>query len=325
MIQTVTGTVAVQELGYCQIHEHIFVRHTPMADKNPVLQIDDEEKSLKELQKYRNAGGKAIVDAQPVGAGRDAEVLERLSRQSGVAIIACTGYHLLDFYWEDHWIHTLGLQELEEVFVRELTEGMLPFGAAPKTKERSGSLAGAVKAAIPASGVTGRYETLLRAAALAAACCGAALMLHTESGAGAVEAVELCRNAGVPVQKIIVCHADRQADSYDIHEAIGKTGVYFDYDTIGRYKYHSDESELRLIRHMIKQGMGGQIRLALDTTRARLSAYGGDISLCYLLQKFIPQMKDAGIPGELIDTMTDCGSILSMEHRHCLGDDRSIV
>ena len=31
-IQTVCGPAAAETLGHSQIHEHIFVRHTPMAD-----------------------------------------------------------------------------------------------------------------------------------------------------------------------------------------------------------------------------------------------------------------------------------------------------
>lgn len=312
IIQTVTGSMTVEELGHCQIHEHIFARKTPMSDKNPALLIDDEAKSLEELKRYRAAGGHSIVDAQPVGAGRDEEVLERLSRKSGVRIVASTGYHLLGFYPEEHWIHTLGFRDLEQLFVQELTEGMLPFDVHPTTRKTSGILAGLVKAAIPAQGAVGRYEVLLRAAASAAAKCNAALMLHTEAGAYAVEAIRLCRCAGVDAQKIIACHADRQADCYEPHEAIASAGVWLDYDTVGRFKYHSDESEIQLIRHMVEKGWGGQLRLSLDTTAARLGSYGGSISLCYLLEEFFPKLKASGIPGDLVDNMTCCGNILAM-------------
>lgn len=313
MVHTVTGPVPEEALGHCQIHEHIFVRRTPMAEKNSALEIADEKKSLKELQCYFAAGGRAIVDAQPVGAGRDGEVLQRLSRCSGVAIVASTGYHLLGFYPEDHWIHTLERQRLEELYVRELTSGMLPWGALPESVETTGVLAGLVKAAIPAQGPIGRYKTLLQAAAGAAARCGAALMIHTEAGAAALEAVELCRCTGVPEKKIIVCHADRQADSYEIHEKIAACGVWLDYDTIGRFKYHTDEAEIALISHMVEKGWGGQLRLALDTTASRLGAYGGEISLCYLLEHFLMRLEAAGIPHDLVRDMTSCDSILAME------------
>ena len=71
-VETVLGPVDAASLGHCQPHEHLFVRDTPAAFKNSALRIDDEEKSLQELQDYRAAGGGMILDAQPFGAGRDA-------------------------------------------------------------------------------------------------------------------------------------------------------------------------------------------------------------------------------------------------------------
>lgn len=98
MVQTVCGKVSPEALGHFQIHEHIWVHHTPLADKNPALRIDDYEKSLAELQTYRLAGGNGFADAQPVAAGRNAEMLKKLSEESGVHIVASTGYHLNAFY-----------------------------------------------------------------------------------------------------------------------------------------------------------------------------------------------------------------------------------
>lgn len=43
MVQTVCGKVLPESLGHFQIHEHIWVHHTPLADKNPALLIDSPE------------------------------------------------------------------------------------------------------------------------------------------------------------------------------------------------------------------------------------------------------------------------------------------
>lgn len=40
-VQTVSGPIAPDALGHSQIHEHIFVHRTPMAEKNPALRLDD--------------------------------------------------------------------------------------------------------------------------------------------------------------------------------------------------------------------------------------------------------------------------------------------
>ena len=308
-IQTVCGPAAAETLGHSQIHEHIFVRHTPMADKNPALELDDFDRPLAELNSCRQAGGTFLADAQPVAAGRDALALERLGRESGVLVTASTGYHLLGFYSETCWVHSLEEEDLYRLYRSELEEGMLPWSTDPtrRPEEVTPVKAGLVKAAIPAEGATGRYETLLRAAARVAAACGVPLMLHTEKGAHAPEAVKLCFQMGVPPEKLVVCHVDRQAVDFAPHEAVAKLGVYLDYDTIGRFKYHSDREEVALIRHMTDKGWGERLLLALDTTAQRLASYGGEIGLCYVLNTFLPMLTDAGFTPEELKAFT-CGN-----------------
>ena len=309
-IQTVCGPAAAETLGHSQIHEHIFVRHTPMADKNPALPLDDFDRSLAELKAYRQAGGTFLADAQPVAAGRDALALERLGRESGVMVMASTGYHLLGFYPETCWVHGLDEEDLYRLYRSELEEGMLPWDPDPVRRPETvtGAKAGLVKAAIPAEGATGRYETLLRAAARAAAACGVPLMLHTEKGAHAPEAVRLCLRMGVAPEQMVVCHVDRQAADFAPHEAVAQLGVYLDYDTVGRFKYHSDAEEVALLRHMADKGWGDRLLLALDTTAQRLASYGGEIGLCYILDTFLPMLAAAGFSPEEREsfTVTNC-------------------
>ena len=155
-----------------------------------------------------------------------------------------------------------------------------------------------VKAAIPAEGAVGRYEILLRAAARAAAKNGVPPMMHTESGKNAVQAVELCIRAGMVPEKIVVCHMDRQAKDFTPHEAVARLGVYLDYDTVGRFKYHSDAEEVTLLQHMML--WSNRILLALDTTAARLDAYDGKITR-------IAQSPDSdGFNGELDEPGEPC-------------------
>ena len=297
-VQTVSGPIAPDALGHSQIHEHIFVHRTPMAEKNPALRLDDPARSLEELRAYRAAGGGFLADAQPVAAGRDAERLGALSRESGVAVAASTGYHLLGFYPADCWVHSLDEEGLYDLYCGELLEGMLPWRPEPDRRpaQPTAFRAGLVKAAIPAEGAEGRYAVLLRAAARAAVRCGVPLMLHTERGENTLPALELCFRAGLTPERLIVCHVDRQAADFGPHDAIAATGVYLDYDTIGRFKYHSDEEEVALLRHMCERGYTQRLLLSLDTTAQRMAAYGGGISLCYLLERFLPRLEAAGFP-----------------------------
>lgn len=299
-IQTVCGEIYPKQLGHCQMHEHIFVRYTPAADANSALCFDDEAKSIKELQDYYRSGGTTMIDAQPWSAGRDIQALARLSRVSGVQIVASTGYHLLAFYSPDHWIHFADQHQLTDLFIRELTSGaecqdfrMID----PDLK------AGIVKAAIPAEGPAGRYEILLRSAAQAAAFTGVPLLMHTEKGKNAIPAIRICVEEGLQTGHIVICHADRQAEDFSVHEEIAATGVFLDYDTIHRLAYHDDQQECRLISHMIEAGYCSKILLSLDTTAKRLRSYGGEIGLDYLLTTFLDQLLSFGISEENLHRM----------------------
>ena len=297
-VNTVTGPIAPAALGHCQPHEHVFVRPTPASEKNPALRIDDEALSARELRNYRAAGGDSLIDCQPVGAGRDAFALRRVSEASGIAIVAVTGYHLPGFYPEGHWIFTDDVSALRERFLAELTEGIPdPEGGAPV-------LPGAVKAAIGKDGPDGRFSVCLRAAAGAAVRAGVPLILHTEYGAGAVEAVKLCEAEGLDPARIALCHVDRQAEDFGPHEAVARTGAYLEYDTVGRFKYHDDASEVRLIRHMLSLGYGERLLVSLDTTSARLASYGGAPGMAYILRDFIPMLAEAGVSEPEIQAIT---------------------
>ncbi len=291
-VETVLGPVPPSRLGHCQAHEHLITGRTPAAERNPALRIDDEEKSRLELQDYRAAGGGAVLDAQPGGAGRDALALSRISRMSGVAIVTVTGYHRPLFYPADAALFAESEAVLFERFLMELTVGVADGG------RRLSIRAGAVKAALGAESLSGRAGEMLRAAARAAARANAALVLHTEAGTDAVAAVGLCERAGLDPARVLLCHLDRQAEDFRPHEAAAMTGAYLEYDTIGRFKYHDDEREARLILHMMEKGYRDRLLLSLDTTAERLGRYGGAISLTYLIERFLPRLRAAGVPEE---------------------------
>ncbi|MFW5981491.1 MAG: hypothetical protein ACOCRU_02820, partial [bacterium] len=82
------------------------------------------------------------------------------------------------------------------------------------------------------------------------------------------------------------------------------------YETIGRFKYHTDEDEIKLIKDMVVAGYENQLLLSLDTTKRRLKSYGSDIGLSYILKKFIPKLKKEGFSKNIIRKLT-CSNPLS--------------
>lgn len=167
-IQTVRGLIPAQDLGFCHAHEHLFTSHDHAARIDPALLLDSYECTLAELELFKRAGGRGVVDAQPVGCGRRADLLQRASEASGVHVIASTGFHKLIYYPGDHWLHTASEEVLCELFLTELTEGMFLDGDHAFPRQKSSIRAGVIKAASDSAGITPEYLRLFTAAGLAA-------------------------------------------------------------------------------------------------------------------------------------------------------------
>ncbi|MCI8312302.1 MAG: phosphotriesterase [Lachnospiraceae bacterium] len=297
---SVTGDIGIDKMGVCQPHEHVYIVETPALTTNSLIRLCNLEASIRELKLYREAGGQTLVDANPLATGRDALALRTASRVSGVQIIATTGYHIPSFYQKSHWIWTMDEEELTRLFTSELVDGMYQGGHYEVPEHQTGIRAGLVKAMLTEEGVCKRTEVLLRAAGRAAVAGGASLMLHTEYGKGALDAIRLLSELGLATERILICHVDRQVEDYGIHEAIADTGVYLEYDTITLFEYHNNISEVKLLQHMVDRGHLRQILLSTDPTVDRLKSYGGNVGMDYILTQFIPLLLEFGFTEEMI-------------------------
>ena len=133
---------------------------------------------------------------------------------------------------------------------------------------------------------------------------GTSIMLHTE-GTDVLETIDLLAGElGVPENKLLVCHVDRQAEDYSIHEAVANTGVYMEYDTITLFEFHNVASEVKLLRHMIEKGYLKQLLLSTDPTTDRLKSYKGTVGIDYILTEFIPILQESGFSDDEIYQMT---------------------
>lgn len=302
MIHTVLGQVAPEQLGFTQCHEHILLRRGRSFEINPALCIEDREKSLQEVRDYRRAGGSALVEAQPVGCGRISRGLEEISKASGVHIVASTGFHKMIFYPEGHWIHRIEEQALAEIFTEELVEGMLSEADGELTPDRQAARAGIIKTALDSCGLTETYQRLFRAAVRAHRNTGAPIMVHIEKGSPPAELARALRDWGADPEKIYFCHMDRACGSREMFLRVLDAGISLEFDTIGRYKYHSDAFELELIKGILDLGYESQLLFSLDTTRERLKAYTAEaVGLTYILKTFLPAMENAGITKRQIE------------------------
>ncbi|MFP3153542.1 TatD family hydrolase [Lachnospiraceae bacterium ZAX-1] len=286
-------------VGHSQCHEHIFLEKGASYRQNPALCLNEKDASLAELNEYYEAGGRLIVDAQPYGYGRNANVLCELSKKSGVKIVAVTGFHKKEFL-DETWILDLSKREIEKLYTDEIKIGMLM-----SQDVRTAYKASIVKAAYTKDCFTDPiYQRMITAVANTAAKTGVPLMVHTEKNTDIEELLDFLTEEGVKRNQVIICHLDRTNPSGAYHKKVLSLGCYLCYDSVNRLKYVSHEEEIALIKEMIDAGYVKQILLSLDTTADRLRAYNAkDMGLDYILKIYIPMLKEHGISDRDIEYM----------------------
>jgi predicted metal-dependent phosphotriesterase family hydrolase len=267
VVTTVLGTVEAGTLGIVDAHGHVWIEAVRDA-REPVPTLADKESIAQELREFRAAGGGTIVDCQPIGCGRNGNALVKLSQESGVALVACTGFHRRRYYAPDNSLWNLDAAAAASTFITELQQGLL------ETSTRKVPVrAGFVKAACEAT-LAETPRCLLEGAAWAARLTGTALAVHTEQGQSAEEIVRFLADEGMESRRVILCHMDKRPD-FGLHRELAQAGVLLEYDTFCRPKYNPETNLWPLIVQMAEAGLDDSVALATDMVDPAQWAYSG--------------------------------------------------
>lgn len=289
-IRTVLGDVDAKEIGFAYTHEHIYCSPYT-AKKDPTLAITDIEGSIRELRLFSKAGGSTLVEGTAIDYGRDPKKLVYASRQSGVHLIATTGFYLYDHNPE--FIDDMSTEGLAELFSREIEEGM------DKTTVRAGQ----IKCAVSPRFLHPREEKCLRAAARAQQKTNAPIWIH-HGGMMGDEILKILDRCGADLSKVVLGHMDRNPDPYE-YKKIASMGSFLSVDNIARIYRYPVQTNIDMILDLIEEGYLNRLLISADFGRSNyFKANGGGPGLEYLLEKFIPRLKEsAGITENEIRTM----------------------
>jgi 5-phospho-D-xylono-1,4-lactonase len=289
-IRTVLGDINQEELGFTYSHEHLWT-NPPAQQKDRDLELTDYEASVSELWRFKRAGGKALVDATTLDYGRDASRLKRMSEETGVNVIATSGFNKYIYF--PKWVEALTIEEIQQKLVRDVTIGM----------DGTDAKAGFLKAGSWNQLIHPLEEKVTRAVARAQLETDAPIWLHTEAGTMGEELLDILEEEGVDLTKVGVGHSDRNADPY-YHLQLAKRGAYVQFDGVSKIKYYPDSTRVSLIKNMIENGYAEQLLISADMGRqCYLHAYGGGPGFEYILKKFIPRLLEEGVSQADIDTI----------------------
>lgn len=269
IIRTIQGDIAPGELGHCDAHEHLFL----VTPAQPGDEYSDVAKAIEEAETLRAAGGRALVDWTPIGLGRDLDGLQAVSEATGLHVVAATGLHRDLHYAADDPVRAEGEDALAERFVADLERcGLIKLGASYH----------AIKP----------FEAkAFAAAAFAHERVGAPIGVHTEHGTMGFAIVDRLRKLGVPPERVILAHVDRNPDPGE-HAETAATGAWLQLDGPGRTKYWPDSTILGLIADLVERGHADRMLLGGDTgRRSMFRAYGGGPGMDYVFARFKPRLE----------------------------------
>ncbi|TDD65966.1 aryldialkylphosphatase [Jiangella aurantiaca] len=284
---TVLGPAEPAGLGAVDAHEHLFLRSPAL----PGDDFGDVEAMSTEVASVRAAGIDTLVDLTPVGLGRSIAGLAEVSRRTGVHVVAATGYHRDAHYPPGHWVYREPASALEDVLLADLASGIDERDWQGPVPAPSSHRAGIIKLGASYQRLSAAERLRLSAGASAARRTGAPVAVHCEIGTMGPELLDLLTADGVPANRVLLAHLDRNPDP-GLHAELAARGAYLLYDTVGRIKYRPDSLLLELIERMVVDGYSDRVLLGTDVgRRSQLRAYGGGPGMAVLGETFVPRLQ----------------------------------
>jgi phosphotriesterase-related protein len=303
-VETVSGPVALDDLGRALMHEHVFVMD-PEALQNwghvfGPLYWDERERvddAIAKLTRVREAGIRTIVDPTAPGLGRYVPRVREVALAAGLQVIVASGVYA--FLELPGFLAYRPTSAIASLFVREITEGI----------DDTGVKAAFLKCAVERHGVIGDVPRILEAVAIAATETGVPVMVHTNAAEQTgLMALEKLTSHGVDPTRIVIAHAGDSND-LDYLRAIASTGAWLGCDRFGIEHFNPLEDRIRTLIALLGEGYGDRIHLSHDAA-CFMDFMTGDPFFAderpdYLLisNRVVPALLGAGVTQEQIDQM----------------------
>ena len=298
IVRTVLGDIDPSAMGTTYAHEHLVIDGGRPVLLAPDFDLSDVDRMATELAAAADLGLGTVVDAMPCDAGRNASKLAELSRRTGVHVVAPTGLHHDRYYGPAHWRHRLSVDELADLFVADIEEGIDANDYATPIVRRTTHRAGVVKVAGSTDGPSEVDRPAFEAAAQAHRRTGVPILTHCEGGTGALEQVTLLTDHGVDPAHIALSHVDKVVDR-GYHRELAATGAVAEYD--GSFRWgDGPNGTLQALIWAAEDERLDRVVLGMDAARQGYYAvYGGGPGLTWLLGEFSAMLDGAGLDASI--------------------------
>ncbi|EMO7790990.1 MULTISPECIES: phosphotriesterase-related protein [Citrobacter] len=276
--------------GYTWVHEHLHIDLSGFKN-NLDCRLDQYDLICQEMKDLRALGVSNIIEMTNRYMGRNPQFMLDLMRDTGINVVACTGYYQDAFFPEHVAAHSV--EQLAQEMVDEIVIGI------DGTELKAGIIA---EIGSSEGVITPLEEKVFIAAARAHIETGRPISTHTSFSTMGVEQLVLLQAHGVDLSRVTVGHCDLKDNLDNILRMI-ELGAYVQFDTIGKNNYYPDEKRIAMLHAIRDRGLLSHVMLSMDITRrSHLKANGGN-GYDYLLTTFIPQLRQSGFSQADVDMM----------------------
>lgn len=276
--------------GYTWVHEHLHIDLSGFKN-NLDCRLDQYDLICQEMKDLRALGVSNIIEMTNRYMGRNPQFMLDLMRETGINVVACTGYYQ-DAFFPEH-VAARSVEQLAQEMVDEIVIGI------DGTELKAGIIA---EIGSSEGVITPLEEKVFIAAARAHIETGRPISTHTSFSTMGVEQLVLLQAHGVDLSRVTVGHCDLKDNLDNILRMID-LGAYVQFDTIGKNSYYPDENRIGMLHELRNRGLLNRVMLSMDITRrSHLKANGGN-GYDYLLTTFIPQLRQSGFSQADVDMM----------------------
>ena len=224
-IQTVNGALSSDDMGKTLIHEHVLVDFIG-ADSTGYHRWDKSDvvnKVLPYLLEIQAQGFTTLIECTPAYLGRDPELLQTLSKLSGLQIVTNTGYYgaRQNKYLPSH-AFTESTEQLADRWITEWKNGI----------ENTGIRPGFIKISVDQEDqLSPVHQKLIRAAGKVHHSTGLTIASHTLLAEPAFQQLAILGEEGVAPDAFVWVHAQAEKNLMKHIEA-ARLGAWISLDNI---------------------------------------------------------------------------------------------
>src|SRR5436305_9189606 len=301
-VNTVQGSVDADELGVVLIHEHLRFRDEAVAAEWPDRYDEQAEldAALQAVDAAGSRGVQTIVDPTAMFGGRDVRFMARVSEQTGVRVVACTGIYSYDYL--PHYFENRDVDVMAEHFVADLQSGV----------QGTDIKAAFLKCAADAPGVTEHVEKIHRAIARASVQTGAPIMAHSMPAVGTgPRQVEIFAEEGVDLSRVQIAHCG-DTDDVAYIERLLERGVYVGLDRYGLEMFLPIDKRNATAAELLRRGHAERLIISQDfcasidwfpIEAAEVFETSGAIrnwSMTLVFDEVLPALREAGVMDDTV-------------------------